>query len=217
MVLPPLLRLNTQTRFQIRATFTQRYTNALILGFLPGGMGKTTLARRVFDDMVRDYRGAAAFVEVGEKGDTQQALQALLQSLGVQNSGTGTLRAQLHQVLSGKPSALLVLDNLWTPEHLSDIIAEVPTGTRVIVTARDVAVLEGRSGMLFKDSIFPMPVLSESASLQLFRHHSVIQNFIGWDLAQRELAEMPVSKLGSHACARKVFVVYISTKGSMHL
>jgi NB-ARC domain len=133
-------------------------------------MGKTTLARRVFDDMVCDYRGAAAFAEVGENGDTQQALKTLLDSLGVQNSGTGTLRAQLHQVLSGKPSALLVLDNLWTPEHLSDIIAEVPQGTRVIVTTRDVAVLDCVCGGHFK--VFDMPGLDIVASRCLFRHHT---------------------------------------------
>jgi NB-ARC domain len=137
-------------------------------------MGKTTLARRLFDDLVYEYPGAAAFVEVGQNGDTQQALRMVLQELGSDHAQEGSLAAQLQAVLSGNASSLLVLDNLWTAKHLNDILPEVPPGTRVIVTTRNTSVLNCTAGRLSKG--FGMPVLSHSAALHLFRHHTAFSS-----------------------------------------
>ncbi|CAL5323992.1 unnamed protein product [Camellia sinensis] len=118
-----------------------------------GGVGKTTLARMVYnDDMVGKHFEIKAWVYVSEDFDITQVTKAILESVTSQPCNFDTLdqvQLQLKQILDGK-KFLIVLDDFWNKKHsdwssLKSPFNDGARGSQVMVTTRntDVALMLG--------------------------------------------------------------------------
>ncbi|XP_027337044.1 putative disease resistance protein RGA1 [Abrus precatorius] len=97
----------------------QRVSVIAIVGI--GGLGKTTLAQLVYNDMeVRNSFEMQMWVCVSDNFDVKTILKEILESiLGVQvedKSSLDKLQRELQQKISGK-KYLLVLDDIWNERH----------------------------------------------------------------------------------------------------
>ncbi|XP_051138853.1 putative late blight resistance protein homolog R1A-10 [Andrographis paniculata] len=110
-----------------------------------GGIGKTTLARNVYDDkLIVEYFHVSAWVTVSQGYDLGEILTEVLSSLTNQerNKNVATdynyLGEKVHKSLSGK-RYLIVLDDIWSLEcwySLRRFFPDNDNGSRILVTTR---------------------------------------------------------------------------------
>ncbi|XP_021288423.1 putative disease resistance protein RGA4 [Herrania umbratica] len=164
-----------------------------IVGF--GGLGKTSLARLVYNDakVADSFKGI--WVCVSEEFDVLVIFRNILKSLGVRNVDDWNLnevQKQIEQKLKGK-KYLLVLDDVWNDDILkwnefSQYMAFGATESKIIVTTRSIkvaATMGVRSPYLLKG-------LNEEQSQDLFekvafegRHIDPKLGLIGKVVAQK--------------------------------
>ena len=143
-----------------------------------GGIGKTTLAKAMYNDLHSGYTGAggSCFVEVGRDADRQQLQQAQRQMLrelcGIDREihSIAAGRAELGDCLSSA-RVLLVIDDIWSKFQLDALLVSVGQGSRVLVTTRNEALLN-RPGITLRQ---PVSCLSGHAALELFCQHAFLQ------------------------------------------
>ncbi|KAF7076828.1 hypothetical protein CFC21_081429 [Triticum aestivum] len=138
-----------------------------IVGF--GGLGKTTLAKALYDKLSTKYE-CQAFVPVGQNPNTKKVLRDILLELDTELSrATETMAEwqlinQLKKVLAGK-RYFIVLDDLWgkqTWETIKYAFVDSHPESRLIITTRIVDVATKAGG------IYHMQPLSDDFSKRLF-------------------------------------------------
>ncbi|XP_073294617.1 putative late blight resistance protein homolog R1A-3, partial [Primulina huaijiensis] len=108
-----------------------------------GGIGKTTLAKKVFEEpYIKHYFYISGWVTISQNCSAQKIILELLSDI---NRGKkeatlsdDPLGGQLHKNLLGK-RYLIVIDDLWTTEVWNEIRAFFPdncNGCRILVTTR---------------------------------------------------------------------------------
>jgi hypothetical protein len=109
---------------------------------LAGGLGKSTLAKAMYNELLqRGSFSCSAFVEiaVGDDDSTLPHLKAALRALGAaaeDAEGIFTIRGRLQEYVKHR-AVLFVLDNVWNLRQLQDLLpVEWGAGSRVIVTSR---------------------------------------------------------------------------------
>ncbi|XP_073295601.1 putative late blight resistance protein homolog R1A-10 [Primulina huaijiensis] len=141
-----------------------------------GGIGKTTLARRTYEDSLRaQYFDILGWTTVSGEYQRRDILLELLQSFKKyttdRNERSGESEAQLatlvHKNLSGR-RYLIVIDDIWSTKAWDDLKMSFPdndNGSRILLTTRlsDVAVYAGSSGI----PIHQMKLLNEDQSWKL--------------------------------------------------
>ncbi|XP_031276231.1 putative disease resistance protein RGA3 [Pistacia vera] len=137
-----------------------------------GGIGKTTLARLVFDsDKVKTHFDKKIWVCVSKPFDEIRIAKAILESLGGDPSKLGELETILQHLSQDldKNKFFLVLDDVWTEdfknwEQLKDCLKCGSQGSRILVTTRkqNVAKTIGATNMIL------LGTLSENESWLLF-------------------------------------------------
>ncbi|KAE8771882.1 Disease resistance protein RPP13 [Hordeum vulgare] len=142
-----------------------------IVGF--GGVGKTTLAKQVYDMIKRQFR-CKTFLSVSQRPDMSSLLGRLQSKFKMKEELTHAHEVQdivgrLREYLTHK-RYLIVVDDLWdqsTWNIMSCIFPEVGNGSRVIVTTRveDVAIWACRSN---HECVYRMEPLKEQDSRMLF-------------------------------------------------
>ncbi|XP_042001144.1 putative late blight resistance protein homolog R1B-14 [Salvia splendens] len=110
-----------------------------------GGIGKTTLARAVFEDeQVVNYFHVRVWITVSQNYQIESVFEELLFSLekqvekGLVNE-CDTTEHKLSQILMNN-TYLIVLDDLWSREALRDITKVIPiaeNGSRIMITSRE--------------------------------------------------------------------------------
>uniref|UniRef100_A0A8R7QSR9 Disease resistance protein RPM1 n=2 Tax=Triticum urartu TaxID=4572 RepID=A0A8R7QSR9_TRIUA len=141
-----------------------------IVGF--GGLGKTTLANQVYDDLEGQF-DCKAFIPVSQKPDMPRLLNKLRLKLGI-NESSGICEVQdiidqLREHLANK-RYFIVVDDLWDEEAWDMIRCAFPengNGSRVIVTTRVKAVAISACSNNY-EHVYKMKHLSSEDSRRLF-------------------------------------------------
>ncbi|GJV54923.1 NB-ARC domains-containing protein [Tanacetum coccineum] len=158
---------------------SQNFSIVPIVGM--GGMGKTTLARLLYDDQqVKDHFELKAWVCVSEDFDCFNISKVIFQSIGGENkefADLNLLQAALKNQLTGK-RFLLVLDDIWSDkledwETLAAPFFEVARGSKIIITTRKTELLR-KLGHKFP---YNLQKLSHNDAFSLFARHAGISDF----------------------------------------
>ncbi|KAL1552170.1 putative late blight resistance protein R1A-3 [Salvia divinorum] len=140
-----------------------------------GGIGKTTLARNVYDDkLIKENFTIRVWVTVSQDYSAQRILSDLLESLKEYNKGGKEESAdkKVYQILMGK-KYLVVMDDIWRSDAwdiVRNVFPDNANGSRIMLTTRlyDVASYPGpaikpyelglldedRSWSLLKEKVF---------------------------------------------------------------
>ncbi|XP_031263630.1 putative disease resistance protein RGA3 [Pistacia vera] len=137
-----------------------------------GGIGKTTLARLVFNsDKVKTHFDKKTWVCVSEPFDEIRIAKAILESLGGDASRLGELETILQHISQylDRKKFFLVLDDVWTEdsrnwEQLKDCLKCGSQGSRILVTTRK----ENVSKTIGATNMIMLGTLSKNESWLLF-------------------------------------------------
>nr|AYN64291.1 RGH1 [Hordeum vulgare subsp. spontaneum] len=150
----------------------KRLKKVSIVGF--GGLGKTTLARAVYEKIKGDFN-CRAFVPVGQNPNMKKVLRDILIDLGNPHSDLAILDAnqlikKLHEFLENK-RYLIIIDDIWDEKLWEGINFAFPNmnnlGSRLITTTRIISVSNSCCSS-DDDSVYQMEPLSVDDSRRLF-------------------------------------------------
>jgi predicted ATPase/class 3 adenylate cyclase/Tfp pilus assembly protein PilF len=143
----------------------------------PGGTGKTRLALRVAADLLDRFRDGVYFVDLAPIHAPALVAATIAQTLGVRDTGEGSLLESLKRHLREKQH-LLVLDNfeqvLAAAQTVAELLGAAPR-LKVLVTSRAVLRLRGEQEFVVLPLAGPDPrrlptveALSQYAAVALF-------------------------------------------------
>ncbi|XP_047981577.1 putative late blight resistance protein homolog R1B-16 [Salvia hispanica] len=142
-----------------------------------GGVGKTTLARKLYDDpLIVDHFAYRAWTTVSQDYNMPQILISLLSCIikkeefdQHKEKGIHEIKDMLYKSLYGR-KYLIVLDDIWSTKFWDEIRMYFPdnnNGSRIVITTREIDVAN------YADSSSPqhqVRLLSEAESWNLLRH-----------------------------------------------
>ncbi|KAH9803064.1 hypothetical protein KPL71_001632 [Citrus sinensis] len=155
------------------ATAWQRPPSTSLVGM--GGIGKTTLARLVYNDKEVEGFNPKAWVCVSEDFDVLKITKAILESVTSSPSNLKDLnqvQIQLEKAIAGQ-KFLIVLDNVWSKNYglwktlKSPFMAGTP-GSKIIVTTRSVDV----ALTLGPIDYYNLELLSDDDCWSIFEKHA---------------------------------------------
>ncbi|XP_057991360.1 putative disease resistance RPP13-like protein 1 isoform X2 [Hevea brasiliensis] len=140
-----------------------------------GGLGKTTLAQLIFDE-VRMKFDLAAWVSVGDDFDVFRITNAVLLSFDRHfdaKNNLNLLQEKLKEMLS-ENKFMIVLDDVWNDKYEDWTLFRGPfeygaKGSRIIVTTREQRV----SRMMGSVQAYPLKGLSDGDCLSVFAQHAL--------------------------------------------
>ncbi|XP_058004508.1 disease resistance protein RUN1-like [Hevea brasiliensis] len=182
------------------------------------GIGKTTIADKVFNKIANKFESQCFITNVGEeleKGTPVQLRHEILgKLLGGENLDVGTPCTLRHSTKRRLPNtkALIVLDDVYGYLHLKELVEGwnlCGPGSRIIVTSKDKQVLEIVG---CKKYIYKVEKLNDCESLQLFSFHAFKQTqpTNGY---MRQLSERVISYTQGVPLALKVLGCSLYGKG----
>ncbi|XP_073358962.1 disease resistance protein RGA5 [Aegilops tauschii subsp. strangulata] len=142
-----------------------------VVGF--GGLGKTTLAKQVYDKIDSQF-DCKAFFSVSQRPDMSELLNNLQYKLGMNNPVSSRARKvddiikEIRNYLKEK-RYLIVVDDVWDESAwyiIKCVFPEEGNGSRVIVTTR-VEVVAGAACQNDREGIYKLEPLSEENSRML--------------------------------------------------
>ncbi|TQD84996.1 hypothetical protein C1H46_029437 [Malus baccata] len=146
-----------------------------------GGIGKTTIARAVYDKINHHFEGRCFLENVKgrfpstDAGEAPLDMQAeILSSITNKKVGSSEiLRNGFQKMMErvGKKKVLLVLDNVESSSQIEDLVGRQPSfggGSRILITTRDKQSLS-RLG----DQIYEPELLNDNDALELFMRYAL--------------------------------------------
>ncbi|XP_047978347.1 putative late blight resistance protein homolog R1A-10 [Salvia hispanica] len=107
-----------------------------------GGVGKTTLTRKLYEDpLIVDHFAYRAWATISQDYNLQQILLSLLYCITGQefDQQIDELKVKLHKSLSGR-KYLIVLDDIWSTKLWDEMSMYFPDnniGSRIVITTRE--------------------------------------------------------------------------------
>ncbi|KAL5802106.1 hypothetical protein ACOSQ4_030411 [Xanthoceras sorbifolium] len=148
-----------------------------------GGVGKTTLAREVYNDKAVEVFNPRVWVCVSDEFDVLGISKAILESITCSPCNLNSLnqvQVQLKNQVAGK-KFLLVLDDVWNKDYGSWEILKSPflagaKGSKMMVTTRleDVALIMGHEIDCYK-----LKLLSDDDCWSVFKKHAFESEVMG--------------------------------------
>ncbi|GLT35217.1 hypothetical protein SLA2020_096860 [Shorea laevis] len=142
-----------------------------------GGIGKTTLARLIYnDEKLKGRFDLKAWVCVSDEFDVPQITRTILEPVTDEKCEFvfGKLQEKLKEKLSGR-KFFLVLDDVWNKEYGKWDVLKRPfmsgaPGSKIIVTTRNKDV-----GMMMRgdDGVYNLELLQDDTCLPLFTRHAL--------------------------------------------
>ncbi|GAB4832297.1 hypothetical protein Ancab_006308 [Ancistrocladus abbreviatus] len=143
-----------------------------------GGLGKTTLAKLVYNDSrLKDF-DFKTWICVSDDFDVFRVTKTILQSVNPESFGNvddlNALQVDLHESLMGK-KFLIVLDDVWNESKEQWDLLRSPfnggaRGSKIIVTTRN----DGVASIMCTVPIFRLKLLSDDDGWLLFSHHAFV-------------------------------------------
>jgi len=138
-----------------------------------GGIGKTTIAKAIYNKTGRNFEGRSFLANIRENGEKIAGLVGLQEQILFDICKETTIKipnielgkSMLKDKLS-HTRVLIVLDDVNTLDQLNTFCASrewFGLGSIIIITTRNMHLLKGRV-----DKIFKMPIMNESESIELF-------------------------------------------------
>ena len=149
---------------------------SIVLGLYGmGGIGKTTLAKAVYNDLKAEFVDTNCFLSVGRDADDaklQELQRQMLKelcgiALEVSHGDSGRQQLELRM---GSRRVLLVIDDVWSSAQLDALLVSFAPGSRVLVTTRSESLLRRRAIHISQ----PVKLLNECAALELFCWHAFL-------------------------------------------
>ncbi|KAI9104416.1 hypothetical protein K1719_022988 [Acacia pycnantha] len=185
-----------------------------------GGMGKTTMAKAIYNEMGQSFVGRKSFLanirEVWKQDNSQVYLQELLLSSillekrSIKLPYAGMRKSLIKEILCQK-RVFLVLDDVSNEDQLKVLCGSrewFGQGSRIIITTRDKRLLQ----ILQVDAIFSVRGMDDKESIELFSWHAFKQalpekNFI--ELSRRVVSycrglPLALEILGSYLFDREI-------------
>ncbi|KAK8472164.1 hypothetical protein PHAVU_002G129200 [Phaseolus vulgaris] len=213
----PTLYGRDKDREQIMKFLLEDASNSEDLSVYPivgmGGLGKTTLAKQVFNDhKVCKHFDLRIWVCVSDDFNTKTILESIIESCTGQNPNLNTLEAvrkKVELVLLNK-RYLLVLDDVWNEDQekwkqLKGKLqcARTSKGATILVTTR----LQEVASTMETHPVYHLTELSGDDSWSLFKHHAfgqnreeieelvaigreIVRRCVGWPLAIKTLGSL---------------------------
>ncbi|KAL6131854.1 hypothetical protein ACLB2K_070227 [Fragaria x ananassa] len=145
-----------------------------------GGVGKTTLAKHVFNDAATGQFSPKGWVSVSDDFDIVRVAAAVLESVTpdrVEVKELNSILEKLSKELAGK-KFLIVLDDVWHTcsygqwTTLQASFRVGAAGSKIIVTTRDAKV----AMMMGDSSPCNLKSMSDNDCWKLFQHHALLNN-----------------------------------------
>ncbi|KAM5563398.1 hypothetical protein ABKV19_018178 [Rosa sericea] len=141
-----------------------------------GGVGKTTLARAVFDHLSLEFEACCFLGDIREASEISHGLNQLQNNLLCillneenLNMGTISIRSTLVRQRLGRKKVLIVLDDVNDSRQLDVLVGDdahqFGPGSRILITTRYMQLLKTGGA----DKIYEVKQLNEDEALQLFR------------------------------------------------
>ncbi|PRQ25783.1 putative P-loop containing nucleoside triphosphate hydrolase [Rosa chinensis] len=140
-----------------------------------GGVGKTTLARAVFDHLSFEFEACCFIGDIREASETSHGLNQLQKELlrilldqENLNMGTISVSSTLDRRRLRRKKVLIVLDDVNDPRQLDVLVgddAQFGPGSRILITTIYMQLLKTGGA----DKIYEVKQLNEDEALQLFR------------------------------------------------
>ncbi|XP_048421170.1 TMV resistance protein N-like isoform X3 [Pyrus x bretschneideri] len=144
-----------------------------------GGLGKTTIARAVFDEIACQFEACCFLENVKEgfmkHGELYMQTQ-LLSSISSNKVGSCDISAKGYQVMLkslGQRKVVVVVDDVDELAQIEALLGNKGSfggGSRIIITTRDLQLLSGT------DAIYKPKIFSEPEALELFRRYAFRTN-----------------------------------------
>ncbi|GLT26487.1 hypothetical protein SLA2020_015490 [Shorea laevis] len=145
-----------------------------ILGM--GGIGKTTLARLVYNEVTPESFELKSWVCVSDQFDITSITKAILETVGgnCDLNNLDSLQQALNNKLSNK-KFLLVLDDIWNENYslwdsLQKPFLSGAAGSKIIITTRNEHVVEIMGGV---DRVCRLEVLKDEECMSVFAQHAL--------------------------------------------
>ncbi|CAN6565045.1 unnamed protein product [Malus baccata var. baccata] len=144
-----------------------------------GGLGKTTIARAIYDEIACQFDACCFFENVKEVFKTHGELHLqtqLLSSISGNKVGSSDRLNKGFEVMLkslGKRKVLVVLDDVDELAQIEALLGEQHSfggGSRILITTRDLQVLSGA------DAIYSPKIFSDAGALELFRRYAFRKN-----------------------------------------
>ncbi|XP_004309058.1 PREDICTED: putative disease resistance RPP13-like protein 1-like [Fragaria vesca subsp. vesca] len=146
-----------------------------------GGLGKTTLAKDVFNDAAPEQFRPKGWVSVSDDFDLLRVTTAVLESVTSgsvkESKELNSVLVKLSEELAGK-KFLIVLDDVWNTCNydqwttLQSAFRVGAVGSKIIVTTRDVNVAK----MMGDNKPHNLESMSGDGCWKIFEHHALLNN-----------------------------------------